>query len=212
MLDVPVSSPQVAKFLSSASQILFGVKTSILEQSLAYLDGLGLSTSAKAKALRNGICARPVPVSEARAQHLACKLGWSQETLRVRVNSFPEMLSCTPQRIDANLDSLRLLGFSSDGVTAMASRRPSLVSANWGTKLRQDKWHFINTLVQLSPHAICAAPQILEASLRNKLVPRWQFWCDLASKGALTHNHPAYRSGIKVPRFLMFLGLGWIKI
>ena len=78
VLDVPVNSPKVARFLSAASHYMFIVKTSTLKQSLAYLDGLGLSTSAKAKALRGG-CSRLVPVLEARAQHLACKLGWSQE-------------------------------------------------------------------------------------------------------------------------------------
>lgn len=137
---MPVNSPQVARLLSSASQYMFSVKTSTLERSIAYLDGLGLSTKGKAKALRNGICNQPVPVLEARAQHLACKLGWSQEILRTKVNSAPDKLSLTPQRIDANLDSLRLLGFSSDEVGDMAAGRPFLLMANWGTKLRQDKW------------------------------------------------------------------------
>lgn len=191
VLDVPINSPKVVKLLSSASRSMFGVKTSTLHKSIAYLDGLGLSTSGKAKALQCSVCSRPVPVLDARVQHLACKFGWAQETLPKRVNTMPGILSLTPDRIDANLDSLRVLGFSSEEVIGMAARRPSLLTANWGTKLRQDKWHFINTAVQLSPSAICAAPEVLETSLRNKLVPRWQFLCDLASKGALTHN-PAY--------------------
>ncbi len=95
VLEVPVSSPQVAKLLSSASQYMFSVKTSTLEKSLAYFDGLGLSISAKATALRSGTCGLPVTVLEARAQHLACKLAWSQESLRTRVNSFPAMLGRT---------------------------------------------------------------------------------------------------------------------
>ncbi len=66
--------------------------------------------------------------------------------------------------------------------------------ANWGTELRQDKWHFINTVVHLSLHAIYVHPDPLEASLRSKLVPRWQFLCDLASKGVLTHD-PVYLFG-----------------
>ncbi len=76
----------------------------------------------------------------------------------------------------------------------MAARRPFLLMANWGTKLRQDKWHFISTVVQLSHSAICANPGLLAASLRHKLVPRWQFLCDLASKGVLTHD-PVYFLG-----------------
>ena len=185
VLDVPVNSPQVAKLLSSASQHLFSAKTLALEHGIGYLTGLGLSTSGIAKALQCGICGRPVPVLEAHAQHLACKLGWSQGILGMKINSLPVMLACTPQRIDANLDSLRLLGFSSDEVNDMAARRPFLLTANWGTKLRQDKWLFINTVVQLSHSSICANPGLLEASLRSKLVPRWQFLCDLASKGEL---------------------------
>ena len=191
VLDVPVNSPQDAKFLSSASQHLFGVKTSTLEKSTAYLDGIGLSTSAKVKALRYGICGLSVPVLEACVQHLACKFGWSQETLPKRVNTMPSILGLTPNRIDANLNSLRVLGFSSEEAIGMAARRPFLLTANWGTKLRQDKWHFISTMVQLSLSAICANPNLLEASLRNKLVPRWRLLSDLASKGALTHNDPA---------------------
>ncbi len=195
VLEVPVNSPQVVKLLSSASRSMFGIKTSTLYKSIAYLDGLGISTLGKAKALQSGVCSRPVPVLEARVHHLACKFGWSQETLPKRVNTVPNILGLTPNRIDANLDSLRVLGFSSEEVIGMAARRPSLLTANWGTKLRQNKWHFINTAVQLSPSAICAAPEVLEASLQNKLVPRWQFLCDLASKGALTHKNPAYLLG-----------------
>ncbi len=194
VLEVPVSSPEVAKLLLSASQHMFSVKTSTLEKSLAYFDGLGLSTSAKAKALRCGSGGRPVTVLEARAQHLACKLGWSQASLRMKINSLPDMLSYTPEGIDANLDSLRVLGFSSDEVTDMAARRPFLLLANWGTKLRQDKWQFISTVVQLSLNAIYVNPDPLAASLRSKLVPRWQFLCDLASKGGLTHD-PVYFFG-----------------
>ncbi len=171
------------------------MQTSTLESSLAYLDGLGLSTSAKAMALRNGTCSRPVPVLEARAQHLACKLGWSQEVLAMQINSTPALLCLTPQRLDANLDSLKVLGFSSEEVTDMAAKRPFLLMANWGTKLRQDKWHFINKVGQLSHSAIYANPGLLAASLRSKPVPRWQFLCDLASKGVLTHDDPVYFLG-----------------
>ena len=185
VLEVPINSPQVAKLLSVASRHLFGVKTSALEQGRAYLDALGLSTSGKAKALRYGICGRPVPVLEARAQHLACKLGWSQESLQMKVNSLPSILGLTPNRIDANLDSLMALGVSSDEATDMAARRALLLTANWNN-LRRDKWHFIKTALQLSPSALCATPEVLEASSRNKLVPRWQFLCDLASKTAST--------------------------
>ncbi len=192
VLEVPINSPQVAKLLSVASRHMFGVTTSTLEQGIAYLDGFGLSTSGKAKALRYGIYGLPVPVLEARVQHLACKFGWSQETLPKRVNSMPGILTLTPNRIDVNLDSLRLLGFSSDEVTDMAARRAFLLTANWGTKLRQDKWQFLKTALQLSPSAVCATPDILEASLRNKLVPRWQFLCDLASKGALAQGGLAH--------------------
>jgi len=145
--------------------------------------------------LRIGICGLPDSVLNARTQHWAFKLGWSQEVLARRINSAPGILCLTPQRVDANLDSLRVLGFSSEEVIGMATRRPSLLTANWGTKLRLDKWHFIFTVVQLSLSAICANPVVLEASLRNKLVPRWQFLCDLASKGALTHHAPVYLLG-----------------
>jgi len=185
VLDVPVNSPQVAKLLSSASHYMFGVKTSTLEQGIAYLNGLGLSTSGMAKALRCGICGVAVPLLEARVQHLACKFGWSQDTLQNRINAMPSILGLTSNRIDANLDSMMALGFSSDAVIDMAARKPFLLTANWRTKLRQDKWQFIKTALQLSPTAFCAPPELLEASLRNKLVPRWQFLCDLASKGAL---------------------------
>ncbi len=195
VLEVPVNSPQVVKFFPRSTRYMFGVQATFLEQGIAYLKGLGLSTSGQVKALRSGICGLPNSALEARAQHLACKLGWSHQTLAKRLNSLPVILSVTPQRIDANLDSLRVLGFSSEEVIGMAARRPSLLIANWGTKLRQDKWHFINTAVQLSPSAICATPEVLEASLRNKLVPRWQFLCDLASKGGLTHNDPIYFFG-----------------
>ncbi len=106
VLNVPVNSPQVARFLSAGSHYMFSVKTSTLEQSLAYLDGLGLSSSAKAKALQGGTCSQPVPVLEARAQHLACKFGWSQHILGEKINSLPTLLCLTPQRLDANLDSL----------------------------------------------------------------------------------------------------------
>ncbi len=192
VLEVPINSPQVAKLLSVASLYLLGVKTSALEQGLAYLDALGLSTSGKAKALRYGICGLPVPVLEARAQHLACKLGWSQESLQMKVNSLPSILALTPNRIDANLDSMMALGFSFDEATDMAARRAFLLTANWNTKLRRDKWHFIKTALQLSLSALCANPEVLEASLRNKLVPRWQFLCDLASKTASTQADLAH--------------------
>ena len=195
VLDLPVNSPQVAKLLSSASRNIFSVKTSTLEKSIAYLDGLGLSTSAKVKALHNGTYCWPVPVLEARAQRLACKLGWSQNILGEKINSLPVLLCYTPQRLDANLDSLKVLGFSSEEAIDMAARRPFLLTANWGTKLRQDKWHFISAVVMLSRSTICANPGLLGASLKNKLVPRWHFLCDLASKGALTHNDPVYFLG-----------------
>ncbi len=162
VLEVPVNSPEVAMFVASSHRHMFGVKTATSEQGMTYLNGLGLPASAQVKALRIGLCGTPNSVLEARTQHLAFKLGWSQEVLARRVNSVPAILYVTPQCVDANLGILRLLGFSSDEVTEMAARRPSLVTAIWRTKLRQDKWDFINTVMQLSLSAICATESSIE--------------------------------------------------
>ncbi|KAL0019718.1 hypothetical protein WJX77_004069 [Trebouxia sp. C0004] len=134
VLDVPVNSPQVAKFLASSSQYIFGFKTSALEQGIAYFDGLGLPTSGQVKALRIGICGLPDSVSIARTQHFAFKVGWSNEVLARRINSVPGILALTSRRIDANLDSLRVLGFSSEQVTDMAART-SFVDCKLGHKV-----------------------------------------------------------------------------
>ena len=45
--------------------------------------------------------------------------------------------------------------------------------------------------MRLQHSAIVCNPAILEASLKHKLVPRWQFLCQLADAGRLTGSDPA---------------------
>ncbi len=54
-------------------------------------------------------------------------------------------------------------------------------------------YQFANTVCNQA--RLCQAAQCIEMHL-----------------GGYTYSHAEYRSAIKVPRFLMFLGLGWNKI
>jgi len=49
VLEVPVNSPQVAMFLASSSRYIFGVKTSTLEQGIAYSMVLGCQPQGRSK-------------------------------------------------------------------------------------------------------------------------------------------------------------------
>ncbi len=162
-------------FVLRGHRRMFAYNVAVHEESLAYLSGLGVSKAGKMKAFTSGVTCLSAAVLHERSSYLMNRFGWSQEDLHSKVSSAPSILQITSSRVETNLQNLQSLGFSQQAVIRMGTRQPTLLNANWTTKLRKDKWHFIANVMCMQHSDIDA--RFLESSLANKLVPRWDFLC-----------------------------------
>jgi len=127
--------------------------------------------------LKTGMTGVSIAVLHEKSKYLSNKFGWSQKDLQSKVSSTPGILSITSSRLEANLQILQSLGFSEEVVAKMALQRPQLMNANWTTQLRRDKWHFLANVMHVDHSTIADQPNVLEPSLADKIVPRWDFLC-----------------------------------
>ncbi len=182
-----LTSSAGVQFILRAHSRLFTNSLATHQEGLAYLGSLGVTESGKMQALKIGVTGFSAATLHNRCTYLTSKFGWSQKDVRSRVSAKPNILSLTSSRIEANLHTLQSLGSSADAVTSMSSKCSSLLTANWTTQLRKDKWHFIANVMLVEHSALADHPHLLEASLA-KLVPRWDFLCLLTLKGNMLNN------------------------
>ena len=94
-----------------------------------------------------------------------------------------------PARLETNLRRLEDLGFSSSQLRSMATQRPTLLTANWETALRKEKWHVLTNVLRIPLERLERSPAILMAGMQL-ILPRWQFLCLLANAGQLKNSRP----------------------
>ena len=191
ILEVPVTSSGVLEFLTkvNGNSNFFASNVNTQRESLAFLKKMGVSKQGMAKALKNNICRSTPGEMKLRCQRLTARLGLSNESLTRILGNVPTVLLLQPARIDTDLRRLEDLGFSASRVRSMATRRPTLLTANWDTALQKEKWHVLANIVRMPLERLERSPAILIAGMQATL-PRWQFLCLLANAGQLKSSRP----------------------
>ncbi|KAL0020450.1 hypothetical protein WJX77_004429 [Trebouxia sp. C0004] len=142
MLEVPVTSSDVLELVMrvNSSCCLLNSKLETQSEGMAFLQKMGVSKKGRAKALRLNVCRLSPYEMKLRCQHLTDRLGLNTGSLLRILSNQPVVLLLQPARIDINLRRLEAKGFRADQVQSMATRQPSLLTANWDTALQQEKW------------------------------------------------------------------------
>ena len=126
---------------------------------------------------------------EARAQFLKKMLDLGDAEL-VKLLKKPQLLNLTSDNLQAHLRSFYGLGFSQAHMKAMCLARPDLLLLDMTSNTNREKWSFLTVILKMSISELAARPEVLNASLRNKLGPRHAFItqllaCSMVSEGCL---------------------------
>ena len=191
VLEVPVTSSEVLDFVMtvSATSNFFASNVNTQREGLGFLKKIGVSNKKMANDLQHDVCSTNPGEMKLRCQHLTARLGMSNRCLTRIIGNCPVVLTLQPARVDINLKRLEDLGFSASQVQSMATRQPSLLTANWDTAKQKEKWHVLTNTVHMPLERLVCSPVILLAA-REKILPRWQFLCLLANAGQLTSSSP----------------------
>lgn len=191
ILEIPVTSSEVFDFVMrvQSSSCLFTSKVEIQREGMAFLQKMGVSKKGRAKALKFNVCSLSPCEMELRCQYLTDRLGLNTGSLLSILDNQPVALLLQPALIDINLRRLEARGFSADQVKNMATRKPTLLTANWDTALQQEKWYALTSIVHVPLNRLVRNPAILHVGLEN-LLARWQFLSQLASVGLLKNVSP----------------------
>ena len=191
ILEVPVTSCEVLEFVMTvgATSNFFASNVNTQREGWAFLKKIGVSNKKMANALKLNVCRINPGEMKLRCQHLTARLGMSNQCLTRIIGNQPEVLLLQPARVDVNLKRLEDLGFSASQVQSMATRQPSLLTANWDTAKQKEKWHVLTNIVHMPFERLVRSPVILLAA-REKILPRWQFLCLLANAGQVKNSSP----------------------
>ena len=191
VLEVPLTSSEVLDFVMTvgATSNFFASNVNTQREGLAFLKKIGVSNKRMANILKHNVCRMPPSEMKLRCQHLTARLGMSSQDLTRILGNQPEVLNLQPARVDINLKRLEDLGFSVNQVQSMATRRPTLLTANWDTALQKEKWHVLTNILCVPLERLVRNPAILVAGMQLTL-PRWQFLCLLANADQLKSSKP----------------------
>ena len=187
---VPEASSELLNFLlntSDSSGRLWKSSFAAQQDVYAYLQSLGGTKCSVTRAFGSGLFSIAALSLALRAEHLLVRLNLTDQRLHSIVCGHT-LLACAPARIDANSATLTQLGFSSTQATDMVASVPELLSANWTTVLRQEKWQYISVTMRVPRDTIVRHPKVLRASVRGILLPRWEFLQCIASLRPVTHR------------------------
>jgi len=188
VLQVPVTSSEVLDFVLTVgtNSNFFACNVNTLREGLAFLKKTGVSKKGMANVLKYNVCSVPPGEMQLRCQHLTARLGLSNKSLTRILSNQPVVLKLQPARVDINLRRLEDLEFSASQVQSMATRQPSLLTANWDTAVQKEKWHVLTNIVHMPLERLVGNPTILLSAM-EKILPRWQFLC-LANAGQLKNS------------------------
>ena len=191
ILEVPVTSSEVLHFVMKVNgkSSFFTSNINTQREGLAFLKKMGVSRQGLAKALQRNVCCTTPGEWKLRCQYLTARLGLSNESLTRILCNLPVVLMQQPARLETNLRRLEDLGFSSSQVQSMATRRPTLLTANWDTALGKEKWHVLTNVLRIPLERLERSPAILMAGMQL-ILPRWQYLCLLANAGQLKNSRP----------------------
>ncbi len=191
VLEVPLALSEVLDFVMTVGAIsnFFASNVNTQREGLAFLKKIGVSIKKMENVMQHNVCSMPPSEIKIRCQHLTARLGMSNQHLTRILGNQPEVLILQPARVDINLKRLEDLGYSASQVQSMATRQPSLLTANWDMALQQEKWHVLTNIVHMPLKRLVGNPRILLSAMEKSL-PRWQFLCLLASAGQLKNSSP----------------------
>ncbi|KAL0038203.1 hypothetical protein WJX79_007997 [Trebouxia sp. C0005] len=151
VLEMPVTSSEVLDFVLTINpnSNFFACDVNTLREGLAFLKKTGVSKKGLANGLKHNVCSVRPGEMQLRCQHLTARLGLSNKSLTRILKNQPGVLARQPARLDINLRRLEGLGFSASQVQSMATRQPTLLTANWDTALQKEKWHVLSNIMHM---------------------------------------------------------------
>ena len=132
-------------------------------------------------------------VSEAdmdrKAEFIAQVLAASSEGADSICRRMPSILTLKIANISSTVNALQSLGFSLTQMRELCIKEPALLSYNFTSELRTEKWKFLTHVLQLTHDDFVAKPKMLMASLSARIAPRWEYLQRLKSMQSVDFSH-----------------------
>ena len=111
----------------------------------------------------------------ARAVELKAMLSWTTDELNQALCVQPRILTHQPSTVATNIQKLQAHNFTSAQALDIYASYPSLAGYDWNSPLNVEKLEYLTLILQLSRAELASRPQLLGASLAQKIGPRSEF-------------------------------------
>ena len=189
IVGCPVDSQEFSKFLVNSDRWLLDSSFKAQQDGLAFLAAFGLNSDGLIRSLKTNVCSIAFHDLHDRVQKFRRNFDISMDDVVYMVSAQPIVLYTPQEALAANWQSFVQHGFTSQDLQNMFVKVPGLFRLNLST--HQAKWLFLESVIGLTTADLVKYPRLLTASLTDRLVPRWEFFCKLDAHGLLMRRSPS---------------------
>ena len=182
LLAVPMASEEMQEVIKISGQQLFHIDPAVIHQRTSFFckEFQGGQHAAKT-GLKQNVYQVSVGTMRERAAELEAMLGWTEDERNTCLNLSPMFLCRKPATVANNIQKLQIHSFTSAQAVKMYAAHPALAGYDWSSRLNVEKLEYLTLILQLTTAQIASKPDLLWASLEQKLGPRGEFiYCSQA--------------------------------